>query len=421
MDENKPQTANQTSGEFDLDAILNQISQKTVEAAVSADRQPEESAEPLSDQPKEPEKKKTKKKKKRKKKTGLQRFLSTFLWLFCIVTVSCALAFFGLFALSDYSGLAKDVFNGGNKISKQIIIQQGASAADVALQLENEGILLNRYIFLGYLKLSHKGGNINYGAHDFETDMSYNEILDSLAQPVKAEDVEVVIPACATIDEIAAILDEAEICSAPDFIREVVHGEFDSRLWAAIPQHEAMQYRMEGYLFPDTYHFYRNDSPHRVIQKMLDNLEEKFTDEMLADAQAKGYSTHEIMTMASVIQMEADGYFKDMPKVSAVFYNRLNDWPEGQRRLQSDPTMYYAYGDGAYNTYKIEGLPPGPMGSVTEQAIKAAVYPSKKVDAYFFVTDKNGKFYYNDNEAGHNATISELKQQDLWLETPFID
>ena len=61
------------------------------------------------------------------------------------------------------------------------------------------------------------------------------------------------------------------------------------------------------------------------------------------------------------------------------------------------------------------------MGSITEQAIKAAIYPNKKVKAYFFVTDKNGKFYYNTDEYGHNATISELKQQGLWLETPFIE
>ena len=382
MDENK-----QPTSQFDIDSILGQVSEQTDRVHNS---QSMEEEMPV----KQSEDKKTgkKKKKTRKKKTGLQRFLSTFLWLFSIVVVSCTLAFGGLYALSDYSGLAKDVFNGGNKTAKQIIVAQGASVKDVALQLENEGVLLNRYVFMAYLKLSGKGGNINYGAHDFETDMSYNEILESLAEPMKAEDVEVVIPACATVDEIAKILEEAEICNASEFIREAVHGQFESDLWAAIPQHDAMQYRIEGYLFPDTYHFYRNDSPHRVIQKMLDNLEEKVTDEMLADIQESGYTTHEIMTMASVIQMEADGYFKDMPKVSAVFYNRLNDWPEGQRKLQSDPTMYYAYGGGAYNTYKIEGLPPGPMGSITEQAIKAAIYPNKKVKAYFFVTDKNGKF-----------------------------
>ncbi len=418
MDENRQGNA------FDLDAILDQIQQEKEEQSAVVES-PVEETKPVEQEEKEeiPTKKKKKraKRKVKKKKSGLQRFLSIFLWLFCIVVLSCALAFGGLFALSDYSGLAKDVFNGGNKISKQVIIPKGATAQDVALQLENEGILLNRYIFLGYLKLTKKGGNINYGAHDFETDMSYNEILESLAEPVKAADTEVVIPACATVDEIAKILEENEICSASEFIREVAHGQFESKLLTDIPRHDAMQYYMEGYLFPDTYHFYKNDSPHRVIQTMIDNLENKFTDQMLADIQELGYTTHEIMTMASVIQMEADGYFKDMPKVSAVFYNRLNDWPAGQRKLQSDPTMYYAYGNGAYNTYKIEGLPPGPMGSITEQAIKAAVYPSKKVKDYFFVTDKEGKFYYNQDESGHNATIAELKEQGLWLETPFID
>jgi UPF0755 protein len=77
--------------------------------------------------------------------------------------------------------------------------------------------------------------------------------------------------------------------------------------------------------------------------------------------------------------------------------------------------MYYPYGDGAYNTYKIEGLPPGPMSSVTEQAIRAAVSPDLTVTAYYFVTDANSQFYYSDTLAQHNVVIAALKDSGLWL------
>ena len=99
----------------------------------------------------------------------------------------------------------------------------------------------------------------------------------------------------------------------------------------------------------------------------------------------------------------------------------MNDWPAGARLLQSDPTMYYPYGNGAYNTYKIEGLPPGPMSSITEAALKAALYPDESVESYYFVTDSQGGFYYNDTLAAHESTISELKQKGLWNTTPFFE
>lgn len=398
--------------EDDLDTQATMPLPEEIESTTESDSLPAD----LPDN-KKPKGKKGRKKKSKKKKSRAQRALSTFLWLFCIVSISFLLAFGGLFVVSDYSGLAKDIFNGGDTSTKQIIIKEGASASDVALQLEEENILLSRHVFLLYLKLTDQGNNINYGAHDFSGDMSYGEILESLAEPVKKPDTQVMIPMCSTLTEIGDILEKAGVCSKAAFIREVIHGEFDSALWKAIPKDQKISYAMEGYLFPDTYNFYENDDPHRVVQKMLDNLEEHFTPQMQKDAKAMGYTTHEILTMASVIQMEADGFYEDMPKIAQVFYNRLNHWPEGQQKLQSDPTSNYVV-DGIknpdYDTYKIEGLPPGPMSTIGAEAIRAAVYPDQSVSAYFFVSDKFGKFYYNETYEAHEDTILELRRQGLW-------
>ncbi|MBR4282181.1 MAG: endolytic transglycosylase MltG, partial [Clostridia bacterium] len=83
------------------------------------------------------------------------------------------------------------------------------------------------------------------------------------------------------------------------------------------------------------------------------------------------------------------------------------------RYLQSDPSMGYAGGE-RYNTYKTEGIPIGPISNVTEEALVAAVYPDQNNDAYYFVTDKYGKFYYNKTLAAHESTISNLKSRGIW-------
>lgn len=410
------QQNNTSDREYQVDAILRQL-----QADESPDAAGQQAPPPAPIPPAQPETETASappnalRKKKSDKKA--KSCLTTFIWLFLIVAVSVGLAVMAIFAVSDYLGVGKDFLRGEDTRSVQIYVEEGASINEIALQLEEEDVLINRHVFLLYLKLTGKGDNMNYGAHDFSTKMGYGEILDSLAQPAKAEDVTVTIPSAKTVEEILNILEDAGVCSYADLRTELLNGTFDSPLWAAIPENEAIYYAAEGYLFPDTYNFYLNDDAHRVIQKMLDNLEEKFTPEMRQAAADRGYTTHEILTMASIIELESCGYFEEMPKVSAVFYNRLEDWPAGTRLLQSDPTMYYPYGNGAYNTYQKEGIPPGPMSNATEAALSAAVYPDETVKAYYFVTDANGKFYYNDTLAAHEATIAELKQKGVWLES----
>lgn len=403
---------NQFFDEFEIDHILNSLEQnKPIEEPPVIPVQEEQSL-PLGN-------KSTPKKKK--KKSGKRGCAVTALWLCIIVILSVTLAVLGVFAVSDYLGIGKDFIRFQETRSVQITVEEGAAVSEIAQQLEEQDVLISRHVFLLYLKLTGKGDNINYGAHDFSTKMGYSEILNSLAEPAKAEDVTVTVPSGKTVEQILNILDKAGVCSYTELRKEALNGKFDSSLVNGIPQVDGMYYPLEGYLFPDTYQFYLNDDPHRVLQKMIDNLEEKFTAEMREKAKNMGYTTHEILTMASVVELESCGYFEEMPKVSALFYNRLNNWPAGARFLQSDPTMYYPYGNGIYNTYKIEGLPPGPMSSVTEEAIKAALYPDETMKSYYFVTDSQGGFYYNDTLAAHEATISDLKQKGLWITTPFFE
>ena len=104
-----------------------------------------------------------------------------------------------------------------------------------------------------------------------------------------------------------------------------------------------------------------------------------------------------------------------MPKVAAVFYNRLEspDWL-GPRKLESDPTMKYPYGNGRYNTYETEGLPPGPLCAPSENAILAAASPEENFTATYFVTDNKMNFYYNNSLSAHQKTINKLKAEGKW-------
>ena len=144
---------------------------------------------------------------------------------------------------------------------------------------------------------------------------------------------------------------------------------------------------------------------------MLDKMNSVITDEMKESAEKRGYSIHEILTMASIVELEASGYPDDMAKVAQVFYNRLR-WTDQPAMLGSTPTSDYP--DSRYNTNKYEGLPPGPLCSPSITAINAALNPDTSVKECYFVTDKNMKFYYTNSLSEHNELIEKLKSEGLW-------
>ncbi len=349
----------------------------------------------------------------KRKKTG-----KTLIWMASIVIIAVIIAFSVIVYIADSVGIGKEVISGvfhGKKGNTTVLItvEEGQGINEVASLLKENDLILSDTVFKIYVKLTGQGNDMNYGVHSFTLNMGYDAIIDSLAEPALAEDLKVTIKSPMTVEEIADYLEKKNVCKKKEFLDEIKNGTFDSELWNNIPKDANLYMVAEGYLYPDTYRFYENDSPHRVIQKMLDNLEEKFTPEMRNDAKKMGFTTHEVMSLASMVETEGCGYYNEMSGVSAVFHNRLNEWPEGQRYLQSDPSMGYAGGE-RYNTYKTEGIPVGPISNVTESAIKAALYPDKDNDAFYFVTDKYGKFYYNKTLAGHESTIADLKARGIW-------
>ncbi len=232
--------------------------------------------------------------------------------------------------------------------------------------------------------------------------------------------MELTIPELATIDDIAKMFAKAKICSREDFYDVVENTDFEYAFLKDIPV-KSVHYRLEGYLYPDTYQFYvwnSKDGAEEAVKKMLDNFESKISDQIYQRAEEMNYTLHEALTLASIIELECNGYPDEMPKVSAVFNNRLYNWGSEPKMLGSSPTAEYPYGDGNYDTNKKEGLPPGPLCSTGINAIKAALNPLEEFDSkyFYFVTDVDFNFYYTENLTQHENTIYNLRMQGKWGE-----
>ena len=345
------------------------------------------------------------------KHSGGHSLVKTLVWVLCIIIVSVGLAFGVIYAGADYMGIG---FGRGTECTVEI--EQGMGTKQIAEELKDCGAVKIPFLFRMYAKLKHYDGQFKYGVYTFNNEAGYEALSVMLIEEgAKAQSVHVTIPEMSSVDDIAKILEEKGVCTKSDFLSEVQTGEFDYDFVKEIPE-EKVYYRLEGYLFPDSYDFYNFDSKecaHLAIDKMLKTLDEKLDSTLCKKISDSCYTLHEIMTMASIVELEAGGSPDEMANVAAVFFNRLKS--DGFSTLGSSPTRKYPYGNGRYNTYEAAGLPPGPLCSPSLNSIKASAEPTENFDYYYFVTDASMKFYYNKTLSEHNSTIARLKAAKNWI------
>jgi len=373
----------------------------------------------------ETEEQKPKKKKVKKEHSALKNII----WIFLILVISVGLAFGIIYAGADYMGLG---FGRGDDCS--INIKKGTPTSQIAEQLEEAGAVKIPLLFRVYCKFKGYDSQFKYGFYHFNTESGYDAIAQMLiTEGAKAETIKVTIPEGTGINDyiknvngekvtvpgIGTLLEKANVCTKEDFITALkTFDKFDSKLLKNVNIGKTY-YNLEGYLFPETYEFYVLDSAESaalVVKKMIDESEKRITEDMFERADELGYSMNEILTLASIVQMESGNNFDEMPNVAAVFYNRLKS--DSFPTLGSSPTCYYGESfkndDGRYNTYDIKGLPPGPLCSPSIAAIKAVLYPTENSPYYYFVTDSNGKFYFHKTSQEQTATINKLQQGNNW-------
>ena len=338
--------------------------------------------------------------------------LRAILGVLAIILSAVFLATSFLLFMSEYLGIKLN-----SSATCTVDIKQGSGTSAIASELKEAGAINSSLMFRIYCKLAGYDGTFKYGVYTFKNELGYKEIAQLLQEEGEQNNsVEVTIPERASVDDIIEILEKNNVCTRNDFLKAMKSGNYTDISFINEIEKEKVFYLFEGYLFPDTYIFYNYDSEEcaeLAIRKMLKRTDEMLTDELKEAIKKQNKTLHEIITMASIVELEASASVNEMPKVAAVFYNRL-EWDE-PKYLGSSPTAEYPYGNGRYNTNNNEGLPPGPLCSPSLSAIKAAIYPQEDFAYTYFVTDSENKFYYNETYTGHNQTIAKLKQQGKWL------
>lgn len=302
----------------------------------------------------------------------------------------------------------------------EITVPKGADNGDVAQLLKEVGIVENSFVFRIYADLKTKERPFLPGTYVFNSNLGYDEIIVAL----KSGDYEKVEKRITFIEgwtlmDIAKKLEEEEVCDADELIAYLQTADYDYEFFNGIPNDPLRYHRLEGYLFPDTYEFYVGESVQDVSRKFLRNFNNKMTDEVRDQMLEVNLSLDETIILASIIQKEA-AETEDMALVSSVFHNRMA-LSQTYPRLQSDVTILYVESEikpyldsanqamyDAYNTYVRTALPVGAICNPGMDAIEAALNPAES-DFYYFVTDKDGKFYYANTAEDHYRNVAKAK------------
>lgn len=305
-----------------------------------------------------------------------------------------------------------------------VTIHTGDSVDAIAQMLKDEGVIKYPWLFKFYCNFTDSNEKMDPGVYDICYNYDYHALVSSMrTNSNNRVTVRVMIQEGATCAQIFALLEKNNVCTVEQLEECAASTEFDYWFLEGIPY--GAENRLEGFLFPDTYDFYEEDNPSRVLEKFLSNFNKKFTDEakeqltVLNETLAQrlrnaGYgddyiaaheiTVYELITVASMIERESGGV-QESGDISAVIYNRLCN-PANFPYLQIDATIVYALGgitealtyedlqyDSPYNTYLYSGLPVGPISNPGLNSIAASLYPSDE-NYYYYALDKSTGFHY---------------------------
>lgn len=344
-----------------------------------------------------------------------------------------------LFARSEINGRTTDAE------PVTVSIQQGSGVSTIAQKLKDAGVIRSAYLFRWYVGQKGTAAKLQYGDFALTPGTGYDDLITALSTYAKAETVRVTIPEGTTAIAIAQKMEAAGLCSAEDFLKEANEGDFSEyTFWQYVPDDADAPDRFmkcEGYLFPETYEFLKDDTVHNYVATFYAQFDAQITDEMYAELKKQEMTLPELITLASFVQEEA-GNSQDS-NVAQVFRNRLAEgspYPRLQSNtssyIQSDAdnnylwnwvAPYYGGWDkipenivAAYDTYSCKGLPAGPISNPGIAAIRAALAPQpneEAKDAYFFVTDLKGSYYYARTLSEHSANCQKAAQVNKTVNT----
>ena len=298
-------------------------------------------------------------------------------------------------------------------------IDKGMTTKEIADQLYDLGLIQNKTVYRFLSKFNGYDGQYKVGTYTLSDDLSYDEIMTLLA--ADPETVRVTFPEGFTTEQIAARLEVNNVVTAEEFLEALETVDVSSYpfLNDALNNNNGRDHRLDGYLFPDTYEFDVKANVEDVIYKMLNRFNELYLPSYYEKAEEIGLTVDEVVNLASLVEREAK-LQSDRPLIAGVFINRLNCDDPSLKKLQSCATIRYVYKklynedvvniteehervDDPYNTYKIDGLTPGPICSPGIESIKAVLNYTRS-NYYFFVLnakDGIGKHIFSETYQEH--------------------
>lgn len=266
-------------------------------------------------------------------------------------------------------------------------VPSGATSARVAAGLQSAGLVRNASVFRFYLRLRGLDGRIQVGQYELNPSMTAAEVAERLTTGRVVEN-SFTVPEGYTISQMADLLAAKGLADRDRFLAAARDTSLVKDL---VPEGLPLKEPLEGYLFPDTYRIPRGYTEKQIVALMVDRFRQVMTPEWQKRAQDLSLTVHEAVTLASLVEREAQ-VSADRALVSSVFHNRLRI----KMKLDSCATVNYALGksqliltykdlevDSPYNTYKFSGLPPGPIGSPGKASLEAALFPADSKYLYF--------------------------------------
>lgn len=303
-----------------------------------------------------------------------------------------------------------------------VTIPKGASSKKISEILYENGLIRNSTIFRYYTKYKNMGSGLQAGDYIFTKGMTNDQLLAKMAKgDVHIETFTFTIPEGLSVPQIADLLAKKGYVDKDVFLKEVNEGKFDYDFVQAIPTDEQRKYRLEGYLFPETYEMKKGATEHQIIARMLHQFDLVFLDEWKDELKKRNLSIDEAVRLASIVEREAV-IADERPVIAGVFYNRIeDDW-----LLQSCATVQYILGKqrdvitfadlevkDPYNTYIHKGLPPGAISNPGAASLKAVVFPDDN-PYFFFVTKKDGSGSHHFSKTFAEHKKNDAKSRGSW-------
>ena len=397
----------------------------------------EEELLPVPEQPRPHRTRAIKKGRPRRKKGeglfGIPNILVTGVWVALVLLISITLGRMVWVCASEILAFGRE------DKSVTITVYETDTIDDITKKLARAELIHYPGLFKLYAQFAVDEGDIHPGMWDLNTKYDYHALVKMMSPSSSRSTVKVMIPEGYTCRQIFALLEENKVCTVQDIASYAAYGEIDD-YWFLDGVTRGDKYCLEGFLFPDTYEFYQNDTPKNVLTKMLNNFDNRFdeemrgkiqtlnahlTDLMRRDGKTQDYidsnlfTVRDVVNVASMIEKETssaqEGY-----TIASVIYNRLFCWQGNPPYLNIDATIVYAL-DGKtdltaedlrvnspYNTYTNTGLTPGPISNPGLSSLRAALEPADTNYYYYVLDPAAGSHIFATTQAEHEANRARV-------------